>query len=209
MRIYNWLLKQIFYFRYLILKQDKSPRLNDIIFQPGNCHVWNSFDNWNRYLPWYDPIKWPHQDWNTYGIFKQQYGKFFFKARLDGLVTNKGWPAIWLLDIGNPKHDENTDDNGHYCEIDIELMKNHLVFTQWNNSFNKYQESADVVRSQFANHKLYRSLQKEYHLFLIDWSEEWIKMYINGIKCAQFRNEILVSMQIVMSKCSMSKTIVK
>jgi hypothetical protein len=66
-----------------------------------------------------------------------------------------------------------------------------------------------AVHSKLRNRRLYKNLQKDYHLFLIDWSEKWIKMYINGILTAKFKNEINIPMQIVMSRTNMSKTIVQ
>jgi len=134
--------------------------------------------------------------------FNQQYGKFFFKAKLDGLVTDTSWPAIWLLEL------KNEPDETYYYEIDIELFKNHFGYTIWCNPKGK-KEYAEVSRSLFANRKFYRNLQKDYHLFLIDWSKEWIKMYINGILTAKFRNEIHTPLQIICSKITMQKTIVK
>lgn len=203
-QFYNWIIKQIFYLRYLVLKQDKSPRLNDIIFSPGNCHVWNSFDKWSAYLPWFAKTK-PRQDWNTFGIFNQLYGKFYFKARLDGLpvvndLVGHYVPAIWLLDIAD----------NHYYEIDIELFRDHFGYTiHVNHTGGKDEPGYEVRRSMFANRKLRRNLQKDFHLFLIDWNKDWIRFYINGILTAKFRNEIHTPLQIVMSKCSMTKTIVK
>jgi beta-glucanase (GH16 family) len=137
------------------------------------------------------------------------YGKFYFKAKLDGLVTSMSRPAIWLYDEksltdvmqGNAEHP-------FYYEIDIELFKKHLGYTIWYNH-NGGQQGATVRRSLLANHKLYRKLQKEYHLLLIDWSKKWIRFYINGILTAKFRNEIHKPMVIIMGRCSMQKVIVK
>jgi beta-glucanase (GH16 family) len=199
MRIYNWLLKQIFYFQYLVLKQDKSPRLNSIIFQPGNCYVWNSFENWRQGKP---------DEWDTRGIFSQQYGKFYFKAKLDGLVTSISQPAIWLYDEKSLADIQGNAEHPYYYEIDIELFFEHFGYTIWWNH-NGGQRGATVVRSLFANRKLYRKLQKEYHLFLIDWSEKWIRFYINGILTACFKNEIYVPMQIICTKINMTKVIVQ
>jgi len=202
----NWIIKQIFYFRYLVLKQNLSVSGKYWRFlEPWNITFQSkSFSDgqWLERLPWYDPIEWPFQDRNTYGIFKQMYGKFYFKARLDGLVTKNQWPAIWMLELNNEPL------KTWYYEIDIELFRNHLGFTIWSNP-NGPQETAKVVRAMFGSRKLYRKLQSEYHLFLIDWNKEWIRFYINGIKCAQFRNSIHVPMQIICSKISMAKIIVK
>lgn len=199
-RFQNWIIKLWFYFRYLVLKQDKSPRLNSIIFQPGNCYVWNSFENWRQGKP---------EEWDTRGIFSQMYGKFYFKAKLDGLVTSISQPAIWLYDEksltdvmqGNAEHP-------YYYEIDAELFFKNFGYTIWYNH-NGGQRGAKVVRSLFANRKFYRKLQKEYHLFLIDWSKDWIKFYINGILMGRFRNEIHVPLVIICGKVSMQKVIVK
>jgi hypothetical protein len=203
----NWLIKQLFYFKYLVLKQgDLETHLLHRTL--ANCrHIKkltpsfesNSFSDgqWNQWLPW-DNSNSPVVDYNTFGIFKQQYGKFYFKARLDGLIDARGWPAIWLLELGED----------HYYEIDIELFREHFGYTIWWNHNGK-QDRAEVRRSLFANRKLYRRLQKYYHLFLIDWSKDWIRFYINGILCAKFRNEIHVPLSIIISKCSMQKTIVK
>jgi hypothetical protein len=96
----------------------------------------------------------------------------------------------------------------YFYEIDIELFKKHFGYTvQFNH--NGPQEGATVLRAMFGSHKLYRNLQKEYHLFLIDWSKDWIKMYINGILCARFPNEIHKEMQIICSNLSINKIIVK
>lgn len=191
----NWLLKQLFYFRYLILKQGSSTDSKVFILPyiiPTKVKFYSkSFQDgqWNHSLPW---------EWNTRNIFSQQYGKFYFKAKLDGLVEANSRPAIWLYEEG-PEH-------SNYYEIDIELFRKHLGYTVHVNH-NGGQEGATVRRSLFANHKLYRKLQKEYHLFLIDWNEKRIKMYIDGILASRFRNEIHTPMSIIMGRCSMERVI--
>lgn len=197
----NWLLKQLFYLRYLILKQDlsicgtywKFLKPWQITFQSKN------FEDGH----WHDALPWRWKDcWNTYGIFSQQYGKWYFKAKLNGLVTDKRWPAIWMLELNNEPG------KTWYYEIDIELFLTHFGYTVWWNH-NGPQEGAKVVRANFHSRKLYRRLQKDYHLFLIDWSKDWIKMYINGILTAKFYNKIHTPLQIIMSRLEMSKTIVQ
>lgn len=212
----NWLLKQIFYLRYLVLKQggENYPMgvLYDPNYVPKSTFLSHSFTDgqWNKYLEWYLEDK-TFQDWNTIKYtkhlsevpeFKQLYGKWYFKAKLNGLVTKTSWPAIWLLELNNEPG------KTWYFEIDIELFRENFGITVWSNP-NGPQETAKVVRSKFANHKFYRKLQSDYHLFMIDWNKEWIKFSINGLLCARFKNEIHIPMQIICSKLSMNKIIVK
>ena len=231
----NWLLKQLFYFRYFVLNRKyKDPffKVSDgryyIPFKPTPTStrfakptfVSESFTDgqWNNTTPWgwkdcwntYDKTTFPKKYVNDVFVgydskvkgFKQQYGRFYFKAKLDGLVTKNQWPALWLLEISD----------NFYFEIDIELLKNDLSYTiHWNHSGkqDKSDPNYHVMRSNFASHKLYRSLQRDYHLFLIDWSKEWVKMYINGILTCCFKNEIHVPMQIICSKINAQKVIVQ
>ena len=212
----NWIIKQIFYLRYLVLKQGKATDPNIFILPyiiPTKVKFYSkSFEDlqWLEYLPWYKDSK-AFQDWNTYGIFSQQYGKFYFKAKLDGLVTNTSWPATWLLDMRSREDvAQGNGDHPFYYEVDIELMKNHLMYTiHTQHNGHKGEKGYKVVRSLFANRKLYRNLQKDFHLFLIDWTKDSIVFYINGIRCAKFRNEIHSPLQIIISKCEISKVIVK
>jgi beta-glucanase (GH16 family) len=202
-QIYNWIIKQIFYYKYFFGYGNSIPDYQNYVFFS------RSFDDlqWRKYLPWYSESK-AFQDWNTYGIFKQQYGQFYFKARLDGLV-NESWPAIWLLDMRSLNDvAEGRGDHPYYYEVDIELEKNHLLYSiHFSHNGEKAHET--IWRSKFANHKLRRSLQKDFHLFLIDWTKDWIKFSIDGILSAKFRNEINSPLHVVMSKLSMSNIIVK
>jgi beta-glucanase (GH16 family) len=232
----NWIIKQIFYLRFLVLKQGSTHWTKSGSYHYVRPKDWTfysaCFDDlqWNKCFPWDTETK--EINWNTYDKttfpkiykdgefmgykseikgFNQQYGKFFFKAKLDGLVNDKGWPAIWLLDMRS--REDNAQGNGdhpYYYEVDLELFKHsfcYSIHTQHNG--HKDEKGYKVVRSRFANRKLYRNLQKEYHLFLIDWTKDSIVFYINGIRCAKFRNEIHTPLQIVMSKLSLQKTIVK
>jgi hypothetical protein len=210
--MYNWILKQVFYFKYLILKQDLSVcgtiwkllQPQKITFQSKSF----TDGQFNAFLPWYKDSK-AFQDWNTYGIFSQQYGKFYFKAKLDGLVTKSSWPAIWLLDMCSQNDiNEGRGDHPYYYEVDIELMRNHLIYSI-HFSHNGEKAFETILRSQFANRRLRRNLQKDYHLFLIDWSQKWIRFYINGILSARFRNEIHTPLQIICSKIDATKIIVQ
>lgn len=199
----NWLIKNIFYLKFLWLKKGIIHSLTGLLYlnrYRQTTFYSDSFTDgqWNEKLPWWSLDKWNRLDWNTYGHFKQLYGRFYFKVRLDGLVAEKSWPAIWLLDIG-----ENT-----YCEIDIELFRNHFGFTLWINNNGK-QETAKVWRSQFANRRLRRELQKNYHLYCIDWTRKSVKIYIDGILAGKFRHSPKYEMQIILSKLSMSQTIVE
>jgi beta-glucanase (GH16 family) len=208
----NWILKQLFYLRYFTKRiwfiwwQLEYRR--QIIFQSDSFRD----GQWNERLPWDEktaPI-----NYNTYGIFSQQYGKFFFKARMDGLIEQNGWPAIWLYDERS-KEDVKAGkvDHAYYYEIDFELcekMKNFFAVNFHFNHSGGYQEPGyKKFSSRFRIRKFMRNLQKDYHLFLIDWNKDWIKFYINGILCARFRNEINVPMQIIMSRMSMEKTIIQ
>jgi hypothetical protein len=210
-KFYNWLLKQWFYFVYLVLKQgsnDMSEYICQCLETITPFYSNSFFDG-----------QWRHdklEEWKTFpdptkGIkgFKQQYGKWYFKARLDGLVESDCRPAIWLYDEKSLTDVMKGDaEHPYYYEIDIELFKEHFGYTIWYNTKGG-QGGATVVRSLFANRKLYRKLQSEYHLFLIDWTKEWIKMYINGILTCKFKNEIHVPCQIITGRCSMSDVIVK
>lgn len=210
----NWLIKQIFYFQYLILKQGKVYKE---VPESGKFYPFISYSFtgglWNEYLPWFAETK-PRQDWNTYGIFNQLYGKFYFNARLDGLpvvnnLVGTYVPAIWLYDSRSENDvKEGRADHPYGYEIDIELFSKNFGYTiHWNH--NGGSAGATVKRSLFANRKLYRSLQSQFHLFAIFWNNENIKFYIDGILAARFRNEIHTPMQIIMSKLTMTKTIIK
>lgn len=212
----NWLLKLWFYFRYLILKQGVIDSTTGILYKGRFTETTFYSDHftdgrWNEYLPWYKDSE-AFRDWNTYCTdytsgFSQQYGRFYFEVRLDGLVTNTSWPAIWLFEMKSfTDVAEGLSDHAYYYEIDIELFKNHFGYTIHIDHDGKGKK---VKRSLFANHKFRRRLQKEYHLFLIEWSKKWIKFYVDGILSARFRNEIHTPLQIIMSKLSMTKTIVE
>ncbi len=204
----NFLIKIWFYIQYFILKRGKATDSNVFIMpyiEPCKATFYSkSFTDgqWHDKLPWWDPIKWNTIDYNTYGIFSQCYGKFYFKVKMGKYVKRQPvfpdiWPALWILDIGK-----------HYYEIDIELFEKHFGYTvQFNH--NGPQEGATKLRANFYSQRLYRNLQKNFHLFLIDWNKDWIRFSINGILCARFRNEIHIPMQIIISKCSLNKTIIQ
>ena len=210
----NWILKQIFYFRYFVLKQGKLPKFSGEYFAEDLFASYSFTDGqWNDTLPW----GWK-DCWNTYGKFKQCYGKWYFKAKMEPYIIRQPyfpdlWSAIWLVDMAS-KEDvlAGRADHPYYFEIDIELLKNDLSYTiHWNHTGkqDKSDPNYHVVSSKLRNRKLRRRLQKDYHLFLIDWSKKWIKFSINGILMAKFRNEIHVPMQMICSKISMSKVIVQ
>ena len=202
----NWLLKQVFYFKYFILKQSK-----DLLKDACNHYTYSFYSEsftdgqWKSKLPWWDVQKWNTTDYNTYGIFSQLFGKFYFKAKLEPYLIRQPyfsdvWSAIWLTEIGEE----------FYYEIDAELFRDHFGYTvHWNHKGGQSGPNYHVVRSNFYSRSLCRSLQKDFHLFLIDWSKDWIKFSINGILCAKFRNEIHIPMQIIISHCEMSKVIVR
>jgi hypothetical protein len=211
-KVINWIIKLWFYFRYLILKQGVIDSTTGILYK-GRFTTTTFYSDhftdgrWNEFLPWYKDSK-AFQDWNTYEIFKQQYGEFYFKAKLDGLI-NTSWPAIWLLDMCSQNDiNEGRGDHPYYYEVDIELMRNHLIYSI-HFSHNGEKAFETILRSQFANRRLRRNLQKDYHLFLIDWSQKWIRFYINGILSARFRNEIHTPLQIICSKIDATKIIVQ
>lgn len=222
--VYNWILKQLFYLRYLVLKQGKSIHPCSWLCGYVPSFESNSFTDgqWNKYLEWYFETK-PFQDWNTIKYrthespvkeFKQLYGKWYFKAKMQQYVVREPyfpnlWSAIWLYDSRSLNDVKmGWADHPYGYEIDIELFRNHLGYTiHWNH--NGGQEGETVVRSNLGNKRLYKNLQKEYHLFMIDWSEKWIRFYINGILTACFKNEICVPLQIICSKIEMSKTIIQ
>jgi hypothetical protein len=173
---------------------------------------------WNKCLPWFEDFK-VRLDWNTYGIFSQKYGKWYFKVKLDGLIQRTNpiqgtyVPAIWLLDMrkrGEGKSGIDLYTKGYYYEVDIELQEDGLHLSFWANDNGGQNDPGRIhKKSVFRIRELKRRLQREYHLFLIDWREDWLKFYINGILACCFKNEIHVPLQVIMTKLSMSKVIIQ
>lgn len=218
----NWLIKLIFYFRFLILKRGNKDIPTKILnkypdFESNRFHD----GQWNEYLEWYLEDKTP-QDWNTYKYshwhandipgFWRRYGRFDFNVKLDGLVSGKQWPAIWLFEIKGANdeiQDQGYINRAYYYEIDIELFKDSLGYTlHLNHEGGKNEPGYHKLSTSFHNKKLWRKLQSEYHLYTIDWNSKWIRYYIDNILTAQFRNDFHTSMKIIMSQLTMHKVTV-
>jgi len=178
----NWLLKLLFYWRFLVLK-----RGNPVKFAGKNVTFLSNFlldRAWRR---------------ERVSIKRFQYGRFYFRARLDGIIENY-WPAIWLLEIG--------EGNSTYYRIDIELFATHFGLMVRVNE-NGYQDTARVYRSCFANRKFFSMIKHEFHLYLIDWNEKRIEFSLDGLLMARFRDVPKVPMQIILTKLSLSRCIVE
>jgi len=189
----NWLLKLLFYWRFLVLK-----RGNPVKFAGKNVTFLSNFllDNaWKGSMT--ETSYGVRRDWVS--IKRFQYGRFYFRARLDGIIENY-WPAIWLLEIG--------EGNSTYYRIDIELFATHFGLTVRVNE-NGYQDTARVYRSCFANRKFFSMIKHEFHLYLIDWNEKRIEFSLDGLLIARFRDVPKVPMQIILNKLSLSRCIVE
>ena len=203
----NWIIKQIFYFKYFI--QHLGCNLLSIPKQFSFLSISFKDYQWNEYLEWYVEKK-ELQDWNTYKYknlastvkgFSQLYGKWYFCVRLDGEI-GKQIPALWLLNL----------DDDHYYEIDIELFEKDFAFTiHWNHTGkqDKSDPNYHFTSSHFGNKKLWNELRSRIHLFVIDWTKKWIRFYIDGLLTAKFKNYIHTPMSMILSKCSMSKVIIQ
>lgn len=104
---------------------------------------------------------------------KWKYGRFEFRARFD--VAKGLWPAVWTLGanyktVGWPK-----------CgEIDIlEVLKNRAM----SNFHYASTSNKPVLKAKYHSvHSL--SLQhwaKEFHTWIMDWDEDSIKIYVDGM----------------------------
>ena len=181
----NWLIKQWFYIRYFsgFRKVFKTNNVNSFISYDLSDGQWAQ-DN----AGWY------------FTKFKQKYGIFNFIAKLDGSFEKDIWPAMWLV-----------NSEGYYFEIDIELMagddKLYLVYTTWVNPYRSSSDKIDgckVVRLRFNNKYLIRRLQKEFHTFTIDWNQDRIRYYINGLLTAIIKNVPFGEMYVATGKATIN-----
>ena len=156
----NWFIKQWFYLKW-------------------HYNLWNTFNIEGfctfRSYSLYDG-QWINDGhiWPFTETFKQKYGLFRFIAILDSEITDKKWPALWML-----------NDKKKYLEIDIELMKNskgpYLVYTVWINNNSNISEKAKVKRIRYNKKSFIRDVIKRPLEYIIEWREKEIRFYIFNI----------------------------
>ena len=156
----NWFIKQLFYIRYFL-----------VLFPPLRDRGKMTFNSLGL-----NDGQWTNGShiWPFTKVFRQKYGVFLFMAILNGEITDKKWPALWML---NNKY--------KYLEIDIELMKNskgpYLVYTVWINNNSNISEKAMVKRIKYKKKSFIQDVIKRPLEYIIEWREKEIRFYIFNI----------------------------
>lgn len=183
----NWLIKQWFYIKYFSGFRKVSEKTN--------IYSFSSYDlNDGQWIQ-------DNAGWYFTKVFKKKYGIFLYRAKLDGAFEETCWPAMWLV-----------NSEGVYFEIDIELMKGnkypYLVYTTWVNPNSSLSSESKVERVRFNNKYFIKRIQSEYNDFVIDWSDDCVKFYINGILSAIIKNTPTGEMYLSVGNITMSKVMV-
>lgn len=131
---------------------------------------------------------------NTCGKASWTYGYFEFKAKLPrGLGS---WPAVWMM----PEHASMSEEeqaslgiapeNRHWpnCgEIDIiehiGRMENHLLFSLHCKNHNHANKN---TVSYTTNAKMEVDLCADYHVYGMEWTEDYIEYYVDGVSFCRY-----------------------
>ena len=181
----NWFIKQLFYLKW-------------------HYNLWNTFNiegfRTFRSYSLYDGqwINDGSQIWPFTKTFRQKYGLFRFMAVLNGEITDKKWPALWML-----------NDKKKYLEIDIELMKNskgpYLVYTVWINNNSNISEKAKVKRIKYKKKSFIQDVIKRPLEYIIEWREKEIRFYIFNILTGVVRMSPDEEMWLAAGQCTLTR----
>ena len=178
----NWFIKQIFYIKYWLRLFPYARGKGEMTFYNSGLHD----GQWTT-----DNAIWPFTK-----TFRQKYGLFRFMAVLNGEITDKKWPALWML-----------NDKKKYLEIDIELMKNskgpYLVYTVWINNNSNISEKAKVKRIKYKKKSFIQDVIKRPLEYIIEWREKEIRFYIFNILTGVVRMSPDEEMWLAAGQCSL------
>jgi beta-glucanase (GH16 family) len=106
-----------------------------------------------------------------------QHGKVSVRARFTKLVQG-GWPAIWMMPQ-TPTYSGGWPNGG---EIDImeHLNKENVVHHAVHSYYSKNNDDSNEATSAFR--------EGEYNVYEIEWNEDEIKFYVNGIEGFKYKN---------------------
>ena len=107
-----------------------------------------------------------------------KYG--YFEARLK-LPTGKGtWPAFWML----PKNFKNWPDDG-----EIDIMEEVGYRPNWISCSIHCKAYNHAINTQKTSEKFISTAQNEFHVYAVEWTEDFIKGYIDGEAYYEFKND--------------------
>lgn len=103
----------------------------------------------------------------TQRTFAQKYGYFLIRAKLP---RGQGfWPAFWLLSVSK-----------HYpAEVDVFELLGHDPFTL--HMTNHWRDEDGTRRKNKLAFTSESDFSSEFHTFAIDWTQEELKWYVDGI----------------------------
>lgn len=122
---------------------------------------------------------------DTVGTFTQKYG--VFSARMKIVQGDGLWPAFWLAQPANAKHEQ--------AEIDaMEVCANHVGAHDGNDVtlLHYYVHKTDGTHA-FAFGLRTANLAQDWHVYTVDWQPDHITFFLDGVETTSFRSDTDIS----------------
>jgi beta-glucanase (GH16 family) len=107
-----------------------------------------------------------------------QYG--YFEARLKLPVGKGTWPAFWML----PMNFQNWPDDG-----EIDIMEEVGYRPNWVSASIHCKAYYHSIGTQKTAEKLVPTAQSDFHVYAVEWTEDYIRGFIDGERYFTFTND--------------------
>ena len=104
----------------------------------------------------------------------------YFEARLKLPVGKGTWPAFWML----PKNFRNWPDDG-----EIDIMEEVGYRPNWISSSIHCKAYYHSIGTQKTAEKFVSTSQTDFHIYAVEWTEDYIYGYVDGVRYFTFAND--------------------
>jgi len=179
----NWIIKQIFLIGFLF-GAGHSVDLASPLFVSDSLND----GQWKEMYGW------------QFTNYSQKYGKFQFIAKLDGEFEEDIWPAMWLV------NEDSVYVQNKYMEIDQELFSDKKFgYAIWRNPDSSFCDPCSGKRITYHSRWMIRKLRTEFHGYTIIWTEDKIKLLIDGRLTGRFKARMDVPLQLSIGNITFKK----
>lgn len=104
----------------------------------------------------------------------------YFEARLKLPVGKGTWPAFWMM----PKNFNSWPDDG-----EIDIMEHVGYRANWISSSVHCKAYYHSIGTQKTSEKYISTAQSDFHVYAVEWTEDYIKGFVDGVNYFTFTND--------------------